>query len=226
MSKIERKKIWLNEMLEEQRPVIDTTKISQQDIETLDSLCKDANDESLLQMKNVLDKELFVRGKSITIILYAAGYSWSPKIEKELKSIIVDDYLKEKSNNPLVKELVTKALKEKDEEIEESENDEEAEESEGDEEIEDQEQEEEQIIASPSDILVNETLDYLDDEELWNEDYGSASRENPFMIRAIENLQKRGEEDKTVMLYTFSLPLGKSYVIEEHEKFGEYPIIQ
>ena len=221
MSKIERKKIWLNEMLEEQRPVIDTTKISQQDIETLDSLYKDANDESLLQMKNVLDKELFVRGKPITIILYAAGYSWSPKIEKELKSIIVDDYLKEKSNNPLVKELVTKALKEKDEEIEESENDEEAEESEGDEEI-----EEEQIIASPSDILVNEALDYLDDEELWNEDYGSASRENPFMIRAIENLQKKGEGDKTVMLYTFSLPLGKSYVIEEHEKFGEYPIIQ
>lgn len=63
--------------------------------------------------------------------------------------------------------------------------------------------------------------------ETGEDEYTSIDNDNPYLIAAIQNVLSRTRDGylDDIMLYTFSVPLGKTYIIKHDAQHGYYPVI-
>ena len=218
----------------------------------LSTLLRDGSNEDLLAIKKVLDDILLSRPQRIEIVLkrkqHEAASDWGRDIYNELGRIIARDYVRQHFpdlDKKIRRQLATylswnlelppddppsfppKSAREYQKLIDTYQKllDDYNRRSE------EQRTIREKISEELINVLGEERLNTIDEDfqEIQGKtgfnNYYSDEPDDPYLIRALKNLERRKVEVKTMLLYTLELPLGASYEIGFDDKYGEYPII-
>lgn len=219
----ERKRKWLDKRVYEKcsQAEAKTTVPVPLKYRSLAVLARDASNEDLLRLKDIIDAERRRRPQVIEVVLkkneYEFPYELGRFVWQGLHHLAFKKYIKKIYPNlskDVRRELIKFAveLAEPYEEVEE---------------------------GVPVSYDYDKLLTELSEEELdkfsymiqdgeLNEfmaEYLDRSPTNPHLIRVLKNLQEKEIKVSTMMLYQLELPLGSEFVTKFDDRYGEYPVI-
>ena len=222
---------WLNNKLNENtNTTVSTPTVLPLRYRTLTAIIRDSTDENLMQIIELINQERITRGTRVTTILYYEQpevlYDLSSEIYNEVIQIALDEYLthderyidlsSEQLKNLIIE--VFKYLRYFDSNTPTLVN---------------YSKEGVPLYRLPfqtlntglSDVEFEELANELQNDDGILEKYTSIANDNEFLMRAIENVNHRGITTPGVIVYTFTLPLGKEFDIHTSNMVGQYPVI-
>ncbi len=188
---------------------------------------------------NALDVNIGNRAQSLAIGKYIKrNYKDLTRQQRKNLVAVLSDNLAETGEEDEEDEDEDEEDEDEDDEEDDEEDEEDDEEDEEDDEDEDEDEEDERQLSIAEqenfkklyevdkgidDDEYNDLLDLLQDGEL--NEYMDKYEDPVELAIIVKQLQDEGIKPNHVMLYTFNLPLGKDYIIENNGRYGQYVII-